>query len=139
MNAKQLLRGTIVIWIVANILDWLLHGLILKSTYDSITGMVCSTGINPGWFVLGDLIMAFLFTWFYGRVQAGFEKSPKGAMMYGLILAIVVSIPGNMYLAIMVNGFPYWLSWAVTLATIIQFSIYGYILGMLTKTKSTTA
>ncbi|HZV13168.1 MAG TPA: hypothetical protein VFA55_08125 [Candidatus Kapabacteria bacterium] len=139
MNTKQLLLGAVIIGVVANILDGILHGMLLVPTYNSIPSM---SGMDPGkmpWFIFSDFVLALVFVWFYGRVHASFEKTPMGLLKYGVFFAIVVSIPTNMITTLIFKGFPYWLSWVWTLAFVIEYAIYGYILGMLVRPKTAKA
>lgn len=140
MSTKHLLLGTLILGVVGNIFDMIFHGGILGSTYATISAM--SEMANKGgmvWFIIADFVGAFLFTWFYSKVQVAFEKTSNGAMMYGLFLGIVLTIPGMLYESLMYNGFPYWLSWVWVIGGIIHYTIYGLILGMIVKPKKATA
>ncbi|HET7152450.1 MAG TPA: hypothetical protein VFJ29_01695 [Candidatus Kapabacteria bacterium] len=139
MSAKHLLLGTLILGVVGNIFDMIVHGMLLGPTYAGIEAMASKESMNPAFFVLFDFIGAFLFTWVYGKVQSSFEKSPKGVMMYGVLAALLISIPGMLFEAVMYKGFPMWLSIAWIAAAIVKLSILGYILGMLVKPKKATA
>jgi hypothetical protein len=138
MSTKQLLLGTLIIGVIANILDFPIHGVMLDATYKSIAGFTSNPSMIP-WFIFGDFVAALVFTWYFGRVHSSFEKSTKGGMMYGLYTGILVSIPMNMVFGMMVKGFPYWLSWGWTVITIVELMIYGAILGMLVRPKTAKA
>ncbi len=136
-SLKTILIATLVIGIAANVLDYLIHGLILQSVY---TGNACFADLSgvavTVWLIIADFVLALVFTVFYGKVQSSFTKSPAGVMVYGMILALVICIPANVMVALMIKGFPFWLCWAWTLAFVIEFAVYGLILGFMTKPKT---
>jgi len=139
MKIKQLLLGTVIIGVIWNIADFILQGIILKSTYESISGYVSMDSINPVWWILFDFIQAFLVTWFFRKVMSSFERSPQGAMLFGVFLAIILAVPTVFIEGITVKGFPMWLAWLWLVQYIIYGAVAGYILGMLSKPKIATA
>jgi len=136
---KQFLIATIAIGVAANLLDGIIHGIFLESTYAAIPSMGAMDTGKAGWFIFGDFVAALVFTWFYGRVHSSFDQNPNGAVLYGIYFGIIVAIPTFMFNALQFKGFPYWLSWVWTIVLVVEFAIYGAILGALTKKKTATA
>ena len=139
MNAKQLLMGTLVIGVVWNILDFIIQGMLLKSTYAGITGFVSMDSISPVYWILIDFLGALILVWFYGKVMSSFERGTKGAVLYGIYFGFITSIPANIFPALTVKDFPSWLAFLWTVMFIIYGAIAGYILGMMNKPKAVNA
>ena len=76
MSAKRLLLGTVVLGVVMNLLDVLVHGFALASINPTIEGARMEDWMMP-WFVVGDFISAFMLTWFYGIVRGSFSSGWK--------------------------------------------------------------
>jgi hypothetical protein len=140
MNVKKFLIGWLVIAVVANVLDFVFHGAILSSTYkamasDPLNGLRSDADVNKLWFVVLDVVGALVLSWFYQRMKAAITPGTSGGAMFGLAVGVLLAFPGFFFMPVMWR-FPYWLTWAWVIAALVQYSIYGAILGMINTEKS---
>jgi hypothetical protein len=63
MNVKKLLIASVVLGVVWNVLDFLVHGMLLQGMYYSKLPGLFRADVSPGYFVLGDFVAALVFVW----------------------------------------------------------------------------
>ena len=117
--------------VVANIIDALVMGGLLASTMESIESMRHDT--NVAWFVVGDFMFVFVMTWFYDRVYGSFSGGPKGGATFGFYVGLICNFPTWIFIHLMFKGFPYGLSWTLTIYGIIMGIIVGSVIGAIYK------
>lgn len=119
--------------IVANILDFIVQGLVLNNVYYAQMPELFNTGTSLIWYIIGDFVAVFVFAWVYDKVAGSFEGGPKGGMMCGLYAGILVNFPTWIFMHLFIKGFPYGLSWISTIYGIVWYIIIGAILAGLYK------
>jgi len=138
MKLQKLLVATVVLGVVWNVLDFVVHGMILSGSYYSQLTALFRQDVPIAWFVIGDFIAAFVFVWIFDRLSGGFGGGPKGGATYGLYAGILVNFPTWIFAHLLYVGFPYGLAWIWTIYGIIAFVIAGAVTGTMYK-KSTSA
>ena len=133
MNVKKLLLATVVLGIVANILDYIVHGQILTNAYYSKMPSLFNANPPMGWFIFGDFVIALVFVWVYDRVYGSFGGGPKGGATYGFYAGVLVNFPTWLYNAGVYVGFPYALSWIWVIWGIIYAVVLGAVAGAVYK------
>ncbi len=133
MNVKKLLLATIVVGVVANIWDFIVHGQILTSAYYSTMPNLFNANPPMGWFIFGDFVFALVFVWVYDKVYGSFGGGPKGGMTYGFYVGVLLGFPYQLYNAGVYVGFPYALAWIWVIVTIIAGVIFGAVTGAMYK------
>ena len=113
--------------VVANIIDFLVMGVILAPVMAGIESMNQDT--NPMWYVIGDFAAVFVFTLVYDRVYSSFAGGPKGGATYGFYAALLVGFPTYIFLHLMFKGYPYGLSWGMTFYALVWGMIVGAVVG----------
>ena len=133
MNVKKLLIATVVLGVVWNVLDFLVHGMLLQGLYYSKLPSLFRADVSPGYFVAGDFVAALVFVWVYDRVYGSFASGAKGGATYGFYAGVLVSFPSWILNNLLFVGFPYSLSWIWTVAGILFGVIGGAVAGALYK------
>jgi hypothetical protein len=128
MNVKKLLLSTVVVGVVLNVLDFVVHGQILAGTYARLSGLFRSDAPLP-FLVLGDFVAALVFVWVYDRVYGSFGGGPKGGATYGLYAGVLLNFPTWIFFNLLLVGFPYSLSWIWTIYGVIGGVILGAVAG----------
>jgi len=131
MNVKKLLLATVVVGVVMNIVDFVVHGQLLAGYYANLTLMKKETPIH--WLVIGDFVAALVFVWVYDRVLSSFGGGPKGGATYGLYAGILVNFPTWIFAHLLFEGLPYGLAWTWTLVGVVWCVIAGAVAGALYK------
>lgn len=129
MDSKKALLATLAVGVVANILDFVVHGQILTNAYYSKLPNLFRQDMAPTWFVIGDFVFAAVFVWVYDRVRGSFGGGPKGGMTYGLYMGVFLSFPTYIFFNLMFVGFPYALAWIWTIVGIVSMTILGTVAG----------
>ncbi len=93
MNWKKALIAIIVIFIVHEVLNFLIHGLILGSIYQTMLETWRPDMQNWMWIMnIGNLIFVFFFVFIFAKGYEG--KGIIEGIRFGLIIAGLMTIPG---------------------------------------------
>jgi hypothetical protein len=140
MNYKKFLIAFLAAGVVMNIIDFLVHGLILQSTYQAYPSLFNPMGtFNIGWFIFGDFVAAAVFVWVYNRVFDSFGGGIRGGLMYGLYAGILICFPAFLFFHLIFVSFPYSLSWIWTIYGIVAYAILGIVVGVLYRKQEAAA
>jgi hypothetical protein len=131
MNLKKILVPAIVVGIVANVFDFLAHGVILQGYYMGFT--IFNQDAPMGWLIFGDFVAALVFVWVYDRVLGSFSADLKGGATYGLYAGILVNFPTWIFSSILFTGFTYGLAWVWTIVGILWGVVNGAVAGAMFK------
>ena len=83
--------------------------------------------------MVGDFIAALVFTWVYLRLAPQAPAGPAGGATFGLYAGVLVNFPKNIFLHLLIQGFPYALSWIWTLYGIMWYVVLGAIAGAMNR------
>jgi hypothetical protein len=139
MNYKKFLLAFLVAGVVMNILDFIMHGMILRSTYQANPTLFNQPGTFKGWFIFGDFVAMAVFVLVYNKVFDSFGGGVRGGLIYGLYAGVLMSFPGMIFLHLIFAGFPYSLSWIWTIYFIVAYAILGIVVGVLYKESKAAA
>jgi hypothetical protein len=117
MNWKKLLIAFVVVFVVMQILSFIIHELILGASYQELSDLWRPDMDSKMWIMwITGPVFAFFFVFIFVR---GFEnKGVLEGVRYGLIIACFCSIP-QIYGQYMVYDLPYML--------VLQWVIYDFI------------
>jgi hypothetical protein len=127
MNVPKLVVAWLVVGVVMNVLDFLVHMLALGSYYAQLTFM--RQDVSPALFVLVDFVFALVFVVVYDRLYATSTKSVGRGAAFGFWAGLLLSFPANIGLHLMLKDFPYWLAWVWTVSGIVTLTISGAVAG----------
>ncbi len=135
MNWNRFFIAFVVIYVVGGILNYLMHGIIMMGTYESITG-VWRPDMERLWWIqwITPLFMIFFFLYIFVRGYEG--KGLMEGVRYGLIIWAFVSIPMT-YGQYMLYPLPYSLVWKWLATDLIAFLVYGIIAAAIYKPAET--
>jgi hypothetical protein len=131
MNVQRFVLASLVVGVVMNVIDYVFHGLIMASTYASLPLFRQDSQI--AWLVFGDFVFAFVFVWVFARVRGSFAAGAGGGATFGFYAGVLLSFPMNLFLHLLLVGFPYSLSWIWTVYGIVAAVIAGAVAGALYK------
>ncbi len=139
MNVKKYLIAALAVGVVANVLDFVIHGLILQGpVYSQLTTLMRSDA-PMHWLVIGDFVAALVFVWVYDRVYNSFGGGWKGGATYGLYVGIWANFPTWIFSHLLINGFTYGLAWIWTIVGIIWAVVGGAVAGILYRKEAAPA
>jgi hypothetical protein len=117
MNVKRFILASIAVFFAFEIMDAIIHMVILKKTYEALASIWRPDMMSLLWiFHVGALILAFLFTYIFIK---GYEnKGILEGVRYGIIIGLFANIP---------YGFYEYAMYPLPLSLCIQWFIYGMI------------
>ncbi len=136
---KKLWTAFVVVFIVYFVLDWLVNGVLLHSTYaaEDVAKLMRPEAEIKMWIIIVcDLFYAFFFTLIFSK---GFEN--KGIMegvRYGLYVGLMVSLP-MAYITYAVQPIPYTLALQWFIYGLLVNIICGIVLSFMFKPKAAAA
>jgi len=133
---KKILLGGIAIFVAWEVLDFLIHGVILGSTYATLGNMFrAQADMKMGLMAVVVLIAALAFAAAYGWFVS--PKSLATGVKYGLLVGFGggVSMGYGSYVAMPV---PYVMALAWFLGSWVEFTVAGLLAGLIIKPAATT-
>ena len=129
---KKVWIGFILVFVTMEILDFLLHGVLLASTYASLT-VWRSDMASKMWIIhLVTLIGAFFFAFIFSK---GYENKGIGeGLRYGLYIGIWMGV-GMAYGTYSMIAIPYSLALEWFLGSVVEYMIAGVVLSYVFASK----
>jgi hypothetical protein len=130
MDFKRFLTIGIAVGVAANVIDFVVQGNLLMSYYAQPP---FRQDTNMAWMVVGDLVAAFVFAWFYLTVAGSFGPGPANGARMGFYTGVLVNFPAAIFMHLMFQGFPYFLSWIWVFYGIFWYMCAGAIAGAINR------
>lgn len=115
-----------------NLADFVMHGLVMGPTYKRYTGIFTQTQANPAWFALIAVCIGLSAALLFSKSRASWAPGWKGGVTFGFLLGLVGFFP-SFYSSLVIDGFPYYLSWCWGGITLIDSLLAGAVLGAIVK------
>lgn len=122
--------GGVVIWLV----DFVLHGVIMRDTYMSYPDVFTQTE-NPNamwWFLLIEVCIAITAAMLFVKTRGSWGPGISGGLTFGFFLGLVWFFT-NFFPPLTIEGFPYFLAWCWGGMTMIVALVLGAVLGLVVK------
>jgi len=131
MNWKKLLIAFIVIYVVGGIISFIIHGIILMETYESLANIWRPDMERVMWVQwVTSLFFCFFFVYVFAKGYEG--KGIMEGIRYGLIIWAFFAIP-SIYGQYMVYPIPYSLVLKWLFSELISLLIYGVLAAVIYK------
>ena len=130
MPVSKLLVTAVVVGIVANVYDFLIHGVLLQGPLYSGIPLMRPDASLP-LLIVTDFVAALVFVWVYDRVRASFPAGASDGAKFGLYAGVLVNFPTWIACYLLLDGFTYPLAWAWTLAGLGWCILAGAVTGAL--------
>ena len=128
---KKIFLAAIVVFVLWLVLDFIIHGLILKSAYASTASLWRPMAeMKMGLMYVTVFIAALAFSAIYGYLVA--KKSSMAGLTYGLLYGIAVGV-GMGYGSYSMMPIPYSMALTWFLGTVIEAVLGGILLGAIIK------
>jgi hypothetical protein len=137
MPVSKLLMTAIVVGIVVNIFDFLIHGIVLQGALYSKLPLMRTDASIPLLIVI-DFVAAVVFVWVYQRVRPAFPPGAAGGALFGLYAGALVNFPTWIACYLLLNGFTYGLAWAWILTGIVWAVLAGAVTGAMSSRSAPT-
>jgi hypothetical protein len=128
MPVSTFLIATVVVGIVVNVFDAVVHGFLLQGPLYSTLPLMRTDAAFP-LLILTDFVAAAVFVWVYLRLRASFSPGAAGGATFGLYAGVLVNFPTWIACYLILSGFTSSLAWAWTLAGILWCVVAGAVVG----------
>jgi len=130
---KKILWATLAVFVTWCVLDFVIHGVILKTTYEATANLWRPMAEMKMGLMYGVvLISAFMFTLIYGWLVG--EKSLGTGVKYGLLYGIGLGV-GMGYGSYSIMPIPYSMALTWFLGAVAEATLGGLLLGMIIRIK----
>ena len=131
MNWSKALIAGVVSGIVLFFADFVMHGLIMANTYAKYPVFVQEDG-GIHWFLLISLCIGIALAILFAKTRQSWADGAKGGATFGFWTGLVVFFT-PFYSSLVIEGFPYYLSWCQGGIILIGMMLMGATMGMLYK------
>ena len=133
MNWGRAIVAGLVAGIAQNVVNFILHGLILGGTYVGQPAFVQEEDpANFAWFTVLALVIGVVAALFFSSSRQSWRAGPVGGLHFGVLLGAVVGFQ-HFYLTLVINDFPYHVAWMWLGVEIVSFGVGGLVLGAVVK------
>ncbi len=130
MNWTKVLIAGVVAGIVRNLADFVMHGMMMSSTYMGLPDVFDQEPANPIWFFVIAIVIATAAAALFAKTRQSWGDGLAGGAAFGFWVGLVVAfIP--FYNPLVIDGFPYYLAWCWAGIDIIGAVIMGAVIGAL--------
>jgi cellobiose-specific phosphotransferase system component IIC len=127
MTWSKIIVAGVAAGFVANIADFIMHGLILGNTYTKYP-VFSQEQANPLLFLAVSICIGIIAAMFYARTVDSWAGGWKGGATFGFFIGLVHFF-SNHYHPLVLDGFPYYLSWCWGGTGLISAVIAGAVIG----------
>jgi hypothetical protein len=93
MNVKRFIIASIAVYLVFQVLDFIIHGVILADTYKALANVWRPDMMSLMWiFYIAGLLFAFLFVYIFIKGYEG--KGILEGVRYGIIIGLLMNVIG---------------------------------------------
>ncbi len=128
MNWTKVILAGVVGGVVRNIADFVMHGLIMGSTYTQYPDVFDQEGVNPAWFFLVAITVALATAILFAKTRECWGDGLAGGATFGFWVGLV-ALFASFYNPLVIDGFPYFLAWCWGGIDLLGFVILGAIFG----------
>lgn len=132
MNWTKIVIAGVVGGIVMNLADYVLHGMILGNTYRKYPDVFTQEAANPLYFFLIAICVGLAAAIFFAKSRKCWPPGVKGGIIFGCLLGLVLFFH-PFYSSLVIDGWPYFLSWCQGGSAFIAAVVLGAVLGALYK------
>jgi len=139
MNIKRLVLACVAVFICIFACDFVLHGILLKSTYMNTAPLWRTESEMKehfGWLLLGQLLLSVMFCVIYA-VRCGERMGPGPGAGYGLLVALLLG--SECLITYAVQPLPKRIPAAWFLGGVVELTIAGAVLGTIYRPENPQA
>lgn len=131
MNWGKVAMAGVASGIAVSVYNFLVHGMIMAATYEKYA-VFTKEEANPIYFVFIAVVIGLCVAAFFAKTRKCWDDGPMGGVVFGCWLGIAVFFAGFIN-PLVLEGFPYFLSWCWGTIYLIQYVLYGAVCGAIIK------
>ncbi len=119
--------GGVVLWLY----NFVMHGMIMRNAYVGNMVFRQEEG-SPLSFLLVEVCIGLAGAFLFVKTRNAWADGPKGGITFGFFMGLVAFFAMFIY-PLVINGFPYYLTWCWGGIVMIGWLIYGAVAGLIYK------
>ncbi len=131
MNWSKAILAGIVGGVVMTLADYVMHGIIMADTYAKYP-VFRQDDAGVHYFFLAGICVAIMAAVLFGKTRSAWAEGVMGGATFGFFLGLVAFFT-HFYNPLVIEGFPYYLSWCWGGMNVIAFVVLGAVLGAMMK------
>lgn len=132
MNWSKVLLAGVLAGIATWVADFVMHGILLADTYVKYSDVFTQEQASPFSFLAISLSIGITAAILFGKTRDSWAPGPKGGATYGFFLGLVAFFT-PFYNSLVIDGWPYYLSWCHGGINVIDGVVGGLVLGLVYK------
>jgi hypothetical protein len=132
MNWSKVLLAGVLAGIATWIADFIMHGQIMAATYVRLSDVFSQEQASPFSFLAISVCIGIAAAILFAKTRSSWAAGPKGGATYGFFLGLVAFF-APFYSSLVIEGWPYYLSWCQGGISLIGAVIGGTVLGLVYK------
>ena len=133
MNVKRLLLAALAVFVSFQILDYVIHMLILSADYEAIASVWRTNMMDMMWIMyISGIILSLLFVYIFTKGYQG--KGIMEGIRYGLLIGVLMMVVGSLNQYV-IYPVPIELAIKWIIFGLIEFMIAGIITALIYKPK----
>ena len=135
-NTKRFILAAIAVFIIGQILDYLVHGVILSPTYESMEGVWRADMEDKMWIMqVTGILFALLFVYIFHFFKKGhFKTGWVTGFCYGFLMGLIMMGVG-MFNQYAIYDITLWLTWMWFIFGMIHMVILGIVTSLIYQPK----
>ena len=133
MNCSRAILAGVAGGIVVTMANAVMHGMIMANTYQKYA-LFTKEEANPLWFFVVEICIGIAAAILFAKTRESWASGVVGGVTFGCFLGLVSFFP-PFYDSLVLEGFPYYLSWCWGGINFIGFVIYGLVIGAVYKSR----
>ena len=132
MNWSRILIAGVAAGVVRSIYEFAIHAGVMASTYSRYPQVFDQQGSSQYWFPILAILIAIVMTYIYAKTQKSWGAGVAGGARFGFCLGwVFFFLP--FYSSLVIDSFPYYLSWCWGGIDLIGSVIAGAVIGAVYK------
>lgn len=132
MNWQKAIVAGVVAGIAMSIAEFVMHGMIMASTYAKYPEVFTQEQSNPLFFLLVAVCISIFAAILFAKTRQCWGDGFKGGATYGLFLGLVMFFV-RFYDSLVYDGYPYHLAWCQGGINLIVVVVAGVVMGAIYK------
>ena len=132
MNWSRTIMATLVGGIAIWLASFVLHGVVMTSTYMKYPEVFTQEATNPVLFLVVELLIAFPAAVIFAKTRGSWAAGIAGGVVFGFWLGLFGSF-AQLFSPLVMEGFPYYLGWCWAGINLIVSLALGAVLGLMIK------
>lgn len=130
MNWTKALIAGVVGGLAVSVYNFIMHEMIMGATYDGLA--VFRQDANPIWFSVVAIVVGIAGAMLFAKSRASWGAGVKGGVNFGFWVGLI-GFFAQFYNPLVINEFPYYLSWCWGGIILIGWMVFGAVAALLYK------